>query len=143
MNDDNEQLREDLARVTAERDEARAELMRRTAECDEVRARGRELRREVEALKAERDALRKAILDLERDDCFVHSEECDGRAHVAGDSCGSDGEGGWTCCEGLSERDCLATERSLCSCGLIVWRDRMRSAADLARGVRVVGVSRG
>ena len=61
MSDDNEQLRADLARVTAECDEACAELLRRTAECDEVRARGRELRREVEALKAERDALRAIV----------------------------------------------------------------------------------
>ena len=61
MSDDNEQLRAELARVTAERDEVRAELLRRTAECDEVRARGRELRREVEALKVERDALRTIV----------------------------------------------------------------------------------
>lgn len=94
-------------------------------------------------LRAEVARLRAAILDLEREDHSVHSEECDGREHVAGDSCGADGNGGWACCEGLSERDCLATERSLCSCGLIVWRDRMRAAGELARGVRVVEVSRG
>lgn len=58
MSDDNEQLRAELARVTAERDEVRAELMRQIAERDEVRARARELRREVEALKAERDRTR-------------------------------------------------------------------------------------
>lgn len=94
---------------------------------------------EAQKFRAERDALRTAILDLERDDAATsaHNDDCPGRDHAAGESCGWEDEGGWTCCEGLSERDCLATERSLCRCGLIAWRDRMRAAGELARGVRV------
>lgn len=105
----------------------------------------REIVERITAVVAERDALRTAILDLERDDAAssAHNGDCPGRDHAAGESCGWGDEGGWACCEGLSERDCLATERSLCSCGLIAWRDRMRAAGDLARGVRVVEVSRG
>ena len=91
---------------------------------------------ECDRLRTGCDALCAAILDLERADATAHAEDCPGRDHVAGDSCGADGEGGWTCCEGLSEEECVAAERERCSCGLIAWRDRMRSAADLARGLR-------
>jgi hypothetical protein len=92
------------------------------------------------AAETERDALCAAILDLEHADHSVHSEECDGREHVAGDSCGSDGEGGWTCCEGLAEEGCVAAERERCNCGFVAWRDRMRAAGDLARGFRAAKV---
>jgi hypothetical protein len=97
-------------------------------------------RAEWERLRTERDALCAAILDLEHADHSVHSEECDGREHVAGDSCGSDGEGGWTCCEGLAEEGCVAAERERCNCGFVAWRDRMRAAGDLARGFRAAKV---
>jgi hypothetical protein len=91
---------------------------------------------------AERDALRTAILDLQHADAMAsaHSEDCPGKAHVVGEDCGADGDGGWTCCEGLSREGCLAAERDRCNCGLVAWRAQMRAAGDLARGFRAVEV---
>lgn len=97
------------------------------------------------AAETERDAMRAAILDLQHADAMAsaHSEDCPGKAHVVGEDCGADGDGGWTCCEGLSREGCLAAERDRCNCGLVAWRAQMRAAGDLARGFRAVEVDRG